>query len=64
MPVAAGRLRPYITVEAEAGDIERRSYAIGASLGAATSAQVEFRDDEQYFGRDRTALLLLINYSF
>jgi hypothetical protein len=64
MPVAAGRFRPFIALEAEAGDIERQSYALGTALGSALSAQVEFRSDEQYFGRDRTALLLLVSYSF
>jgi hypothetical protein len=64
MPVAAGRIRPFIALEAEAGDVERRSYALGTALGAALSAQIEFRNDEQYFGRDQTALLLLVSYAF
>jgi len=64
MPVAAGRFRPFIALEAEAGDVQRQSYAIGCSLSEAFSTQIEFRNDQQYFGLDRTALLLLVSYSF
>jgi hypothetical protein len=64
MPLAVGPLKPFVAVEAEAGDVERQSYALGASLGEALSAQLEYRDDEQYFGSDRTALLLLLVYAF
>jgi hypothetical protein len=64
MPMTAGRVRPFVAVEAEAGDVERQSYALGTSLGEALSAQLEYRDDEQYFGSDRTALLLLLVYAF
>jgi hypothetical protein len=64
MPAAAGRSRPYLAVEAEAGDADRRSYALGCSLGKGLSTQIEFRNDQQHFGQDRTALLLLVNYSF
>jgi hypothetical protein len=64
MPLAAGAFRPFIQLEAEEGDVGRRSYALGSSLGEAFSARLEYRDDEQYFGSDRTALLLLLAWGF
>jgi len=64
LPLGIGRVRPFVAVEAEAGDVERQSYALGASLCDTLSVRVEYRHDEQYFANDRTALLLLLTRAF
>jgi hypothetical protein len=63
-PFRMGRLSPYLSVEAEAGDVERQLYVLGVAIADYFSCQLEFRNDQQFFGEDRTALLLLGSYSF
>jgi hypothetical protein len=63
-PFKVGPLSPFLSVEAEAGDVERQGYAVGVAIAEFFSCQLEFRNDEQFFGEDRTALLLLGSYSF
>lgn len=57
-------LVPYLAADAEAGDVRRQSFAAGARLLAGLEAQLERRHDEQYFGRDRDASLLIVRYRF
>ncbi len=63
-PFKPGPLLPFLSIEAEAGDIERQIYAAGVAIAEFYSCQLEFRNDAQLFGEDRTALLLLGSYSF
>jgi hypothetical protein len=63
LPLIAG-LSPFVLLEGELGDIERQRYAVGVSVPRAWDFQIEYRDDEQYFSEDRTALLGVARYQF
>ncbi len=54
---AARSPRPYVELEAEAGDVQRRRYAAGVRLER-VAWFVELRRDTQWFSRDRDAWLL------
>ena len=56
--------QPYVSVEFEAGDVERAIYAAGTSPANGVDLQLEWRDDDQFFGSDGTALLLTASYGF
>jgi hypothetical protein len=58
------RAQPYVLVEAEAGGVDRQSYAVGVAPAPALDLQLEYRSDDQYFGRDRTAWLLTAQHGF
>jgi hypothetical protein len=60
----ASRWQPYLLLEGEAGDVQRELYAIGVSPLVQLDLQLELRDDEQYFGADHTATLLMARYGF
>lgn len=62
LPVRGRAPLPYLLVEAEAGDVERRVYAAGMAILRKLELQLEYRSDEQYFARDETALLLAARY--
>lgn len=64
VPFGEERISPYLQAELETGDVERESYAIGITLRGELSVQLEHRDDEQFFGRDQTAMLLTTRYGF
>ena len=51
-------------VELEAGDVGREKFAIGLALARQLDVQLEYRNDDQYFGRDRTAYLVSAYYGF
>jgi hypothetical protein len=52
-------MHPFLLLIVEEGDVGRRSYAAGLLSARGLGLRLEYRDDEQYFGRDRTALLLI-----
>ncbi len=54
----------FAAVEAEAGDVERETYAVGLTAGEDLEFQLSYRSDSQYFARDRTAILLTTRYGF
>jgi len=55
---------PFVLVELEAGDVGREKFAIGLALARQLDVQLEYRNDDQYFGRDRTAYLVSAYYGF
>jgi hypothetical protein len=57
-PVRAGRPQPFVLADGEAGDVARATYALGLALSRASEVRVEYLRDDQYFGQDRTAVLL------
>jgi len=63
-PVAVGRAHLFLQAEMEEGDISRRSYATGILDPTGLGARLEYRDDDQYYGADQTALLVLASYWF
>ncbi len=58
------RFSPLVEVEVEEGEAARRLYALGVAAAPGTDLRLEYRSDEQFYGRDRTALLLLGTYVF
>ena len=58
LPWSFRGIGPVIHLEAEEGDVGRRSYALGVATPGGLGLQIEYRRDDQFFGRDRTALLL------
>jgi hypothetical protein len=59
-----GRIRPFVRFDAEAGDVERQAFALGIAVPPSWEFRAEYREDEQYFSRDDTALLLVARYGF
>lgn len=59
-----GRVNPFVRIEGEFGDIQRESYALGVAVPSAWDFQIEYREDEQFFSEDRTALLGVARYVF
>jgi hypothetical protein len=64
IPSGGSRVSPFVAVEAEAGDVARKSYALGASMPLGVDVRIEYRSDDAYFGRDRTALLFVTTLRF
>ncbi|MFQ5768627.1 MAG: hypothetical protein ACE5ID_11690, partial [Acidobacteriota bacterium] len=50
--------RPFVQVEAEAGDVSSQQFQIGLLHSTGVDLHLEFRNDRQFFGEDQTALLL------
>jgi hypothetical protein len=62
---AAGqRLAPFAEMELEEGHVGRRLFAAGVYFPSGTDLRLEYRSDEQFYGRDRTALLVLAGQTF
>ena len=59
-----GRVNPFVLIQGEFGDIQRESYAVGVAVPRGWDFQIEYREDEQFFSEDRTALLGLARYAF
>jgi hypothetical protein len=53
----------YLKAALDRGDAERETFALGFA-SQLLEVQVEYRQDEQYFGADRTALLWTAAYGF
>lgn len=64
IPLARKSLAPFVQGQVEAGDVERQVWAVGISPAARLDLQVEYRNEPQFFGQDKTALLLLARYGF
>lgn len=64
LPLGGARPAPYLLLEAEAGDVANELFAIGAALSERWEVQVERREDEQYYGPETTALLLMARLGF
>lgn len=70
--IAAGRLlygtgrrvSPLAEVEIEEGEVARRLYALGLVPADGTELRIEYRSDEQFYGSDRTALLVVATRAF
>ncbi|ANM28974.1 hypothetical protein ABI59_04215 [Acidobacteria bacterium Mor1] len=63
-PVGPGRTKPFLLVELEDGDVKRRRYAAGLATGSHSEVLLEFRNDEQYFAADQTAVVLLGSFEY
>ena len=59
MPWAAGRWIPLARVEISEGDAARYNVALGVSGPWGSVIQVEYLEDEQFFGTDPSAVLLV-----
>jgi len=64
VPWTAGGTGPYVLLEGEFGDVERRSYGFGVVPLEGLAFQLEYREDDQYFGADQTAVLITTRYGF
>jgi hypothetical protein len=64
LPLAPRSIAPFLFAAIEAGDVERQVLAVGLSPAANLDLQLEYRNDQQYFAADRTALLFLVRYGF
>jgi len=64
LPVRGGAPLPYLLAELETGDVDRRLYAAGLNFLRDLELQLEYRSDDQYFARDKRALLLAVRYWF
>lgn len=58
------RAVPYLLVEGETGDAERRVYAAGVAFAKPLDVRVAFTSDTQFFGRDRTAWVVAAGLPF
>jgi hypothetical protein len=59
-----GPWQPYVALEAEAGDVERSSFTIGASPSRALDLRLELVEDDQWFAEDDRVALLGASYGF
>jgi hypothetical protein len=64
VPWPGERVSPFLQLEAETGDVDRREYAVGAAIGPHFEGRVEYRSDEAYLGRDQNALLVMTGLTF
>jgi hypothetical protein len=63
-PLGRAGVAPYLLVELEDGDVQRQRYALGVDLPSGIDLRAEYRDDDQYFGEDRTAAVVTAGYAF
>lgn len=63
-PFAVAGTRPFVEAEREDGDVARSAAAIGAAHASGIGARVEWRRDEQWFGADDDAVLVLLQVRF
>lgn len=59
----SGPVIPFVRAEAETGDVNRRTVAVGVFVNG-FELQVERRTDDQYFGHPRQATLGTVGYVF
>jgi hypothetical protein len=64
MPWTAGRWVPLARVEISEADAARHSFALGVAGPWDSVLQVEYLEDEQFFGSDQSAVLLLAERRF
>jgi len=60
VPVAG--VAPYVVAEIETGGASSSLLGAGLGIGPRLEIQLEFRDDEQLFSADRSAVLLMARY--
>ncbi len=63
-PVRFGASSVFVLVEAEDGQVSRRLYAVGVTTSGGFEVRAEYRSDEQFYGSDPTALLVLATIAF
>lgn len=63
-PVRIGTASLFALAEVEDGQVSRRLYAAGATTRHGLEVRAEYRSDEQYYGSDKTALLLVATAAF
>lgn len=61
---ALGGVVPYLLWDLEEAEVDSKTAAIGVSLNRRLDIQLEHRDDDQLFSRDKTATLLMLRYGF
>jgi hypothetical protein len=59
----ARRFVPYVLAEGETGDVSNSTFAAGTTLAPHLELQLEYREDDQFFGRDQDAVLLSARYA-
>lgn len=64
LPREGWRAVPFLRLEAEDGHVSRRAAAAGAALPVGVAIAAEWRRDDQYFGRAKSAWLLTASRSF
>jgi len=64
LPVRGRAPLPYLLVEGDVGDVDRRLYAVGLALVSNLELQLEYRTDDQYYAADKRALLAMARYWF
>jgi hypothetical protein len=64
LPLAPRRVAPFLRGEAEVGDVERWSVAAGISPVERWDFALDYRSDDQFFGRDRRVFQLVARYGF
>ena len=64
LPLAPRRVAPFLRGEAEVGDVERWSVAAGISPVEHWDFALDYRSDDQFFGRDRRVFQLVARYGF
>ena len=55
---------PFLLAEGEVGEIHRQLYGLGVTNDENLELRLEYRKDDQYFGRDQTAVLLTTRVGF
>jgi len=58
------RAVPLVRVDAEEGQVSRRAFSAGIAFPSGTEVRAERRRDDQYFGRDKSAWLVVAGRSF
>lgn len=64
LPVRGRAPLPYLLLEGDVGDVDRRLYAAGLAVTPNLELQLEYRADDQYYAADRRAWLAIARYWF
>jgi len=64
MPWTAGRWVPLARVEISEGNAARYNFALGMAGPWGSVVQVEYLEDEQFFGSEQSAVLLVAERRF
>jgi hypothetical protein len=64
LPRATLSVAPFVRLEGEEGHVDRRAAAAGIAFRSGAALFIEWRRDDQYFSRDKSAWLLSAGRSF
>jgi hypothetical protein len=62
LPFATYLLAPYLLLEGETGDVDRQTFALGIAPANRLELQLEYRDDDQFFGPDKSLWLFTVRH--